>query len=163
MIRMFLVSLLALMIWPAEAQQPSNAPGIDDMVKALTPVARTRSLGSATRNLNPTLDLTVNFDFDSATLRSDGRELLGRLAKALGDERLATFKFRVEGHTDAKGTEAYNDQLSQRRAEAVVAFLVSSGVVSDRLEPIGKGFKELLNPADPHSASNRRVRVITLP
>ncbi len=163
MMRMFLVCVLALIVWPAEAQQPSNVPGIDDMVKALTPVVRTRSLGSATRNLNPTLDLTVNFDFDSATLRSDGRELLGRLAKALGDERLATFKFRVEGHTDAKGTEAYNDQLSQRRAEAVVTFLVSSGVGADRLEPIGKGFKELLSPSDPLSAANRRVRVVTLP
>ena len=155
--------LIALMASAAVAQPQQTAPGVDEMVKALTPPARTRSLGAATRNLNPTLDLTVNFDFDSATLRTDGRELLGRLAKALGDERLANFKFRVEGHTDAKGTEAYNDQLSQRRAEAVVTFLVSSGVGADRLEPIGKGFKELLNPGDPLSASNRRVRVITLP
>lgn len=162
MIRNCFAFLLLLMVGVSHAQNPS-APSVDDMVKALTPAPKTRSLGSSTRNLVPTLDLTVNFDFDSARLRPDGRDLLKSLASALSDPRLQNFKFRVEGHTDGQGTEAYNDQLSQRRADAVVAFLASTGVSPERLEPVGKGFRELLDQADPKSPSNRRVRVITLP
>ena len=154
--------LLGFVCGFAAAQTPT-APSVDDMVKALTPAPKTRSLGAATRNLVPTLDLTVNFDFDSARLRSDGRDLLKSLASALSDPRLQNFRVRVEGHTDGPGTEAYNDQLSQRRADAVVAYLASTGVQTERLEAVGKGFRELLDQADPKSPANRRVRVVTLP
>jgi outer membrane protein OmpA-like peptidoglycan-associated protein len=155
--------LLLLSGFGIAAAQSPGAPSVDDMVKALTPAPKTRSLGAGTRNLVPTLDLTVNFDFDSAWLRPDGRDLLKSLASALSDPRLQNFRFRVEGHTDGQGTEAYNDQLSQRRADAVVAYLLSTGVQTERLEAVGKGFRELLDQADPKSPANRRVRVVTLP
>lgn len=155
--------LLLLSVFEIAGAQTPGAPSVDDMVKALTPTPKTRSLGAGTRNLVPTLDLTVNFDFDSARLRPDGRDLLKSLASALSDPRLQNFRFRVEGHTDGQGTEAYNDQLSQRRADAVVAYLSSTGVHTERLEAVGKGFRELLDQADPKSPMNRRVRVVTLP
>ena len=148
---------------PAAAFAQPAAPGVEDMVRALTPQARTRSLAGSTRNLQPMLDLTIHFDFDSATIRAESKKPLQDLAQALQDGRLSSFRFQVEGHTDAQGTAAYNDSLSERRARAVVGFLSAEGVGVERLQPVGKGFRELLDTADPKSAKNRRVRILTQP
>jgi outer membrane protein OmpA-like peptidoglycan-associated protein len=148
---------------PSAAFAQPAAPGVEDMVRALTPQARTRSLAGSTRNLQPILDLTIHFDFDSATIRAESKKPLQDLAQALQDGRLSTFRFQVEGHTDAQGTAAYNDSLSERRAQAVVGFLSTEGVGVERLQPVGKGFRELLDTADPKSAKNRRVRILTQP
>ena len=148
---------------PATAFAQPAAPGVEDMVRALTPQARTRSLAGSTRNLQPMLDLTIHFDFDSATIRAESKKPLQDLAQALQDGRLSSFRFQVEGHTDAQGTAAYNDSLSERRAQAVVGFLSAEGVGVERLQPVGKGFRELLDTADPKSAKNRRVRILTQP
>lgn len=147
----------------AIAQSPSN-PSSEEIIRALQPQAKTRSLGFGgnTRNLAPMVDLTINFDYDSATIRDEVRGALQNLAAALNDARLSGLKFRVEGHTDAKGTAAYNDALSDRRAQSVVGFLVAEGVGADRLESVGKGFHELLDPKNPQAPQNRRVRVLTL-
>jgi outer membrane protein OmpA-like peptidoglycan-associated protein len=142
---------------------PLSAPSTEDLVRALTPGATARSLG--TRNLRveaPTVDLTVNFDLDSARLQPDARALVERLAAAMDSPTLRTLRFRVEGHTDARGTPAHNAALSTRRARAVVDLLIARGIGGDRLEAVGKGFSELLDPADPHAALNRRVRVRVL-
>lgn len=166
-----LISILILSTGlEAFAQQNANRTPVltvEEMVQSLVPKAKTRSLappvsGAQTRNLTPVLDLTVNFDFDSARLRDESKGLLMNLSGALTDPRLSNHRFLVEGHTDAKGTVEYNDQLSARRAQAVVRFLSDQGVDASRLESVGKGFKELLTPSNPLSAQNRRVRVITL-
>lgn len=154
--------VLPLLAASAAFAQPAM-PGVEDMVRALTPQPLTRSLAGPTRNLQPMLDLTIHFDFDSATIRAESRKPLQDLAQALQDGRLASFRFQVEGHTDAQGTTAYNDSLSERRAQAVVGFLSAEGVVAERLQPVGKGFRELLDTADPKSAKNRRVRILTQP
>ena len=104
----------------------------------------------------------VNFDFDSAKLQSNSRPLLENLARAMNNERLAAIRFKVEGHTDGKGTARYNDELSARRAQAVAEFLASHGVGASRLEAQGKGFSELLNKERPDAAENRRVRIVTV-
>jgi outer membrane protein OmpA-like peptidoglycan-associated protein len=148
---------------PAAAFAQPATPGVEDMVRALTPQARTRSLAGSTRNLQPMLDLTIHFDFDSANIRAESKKPLQDLAQALQDGRLSSFRFQVEGHTDAQGTAAYNDSLSERRAQAVVGFLSAEGVGTKRLQPVGKGFRELLDTADPKSAKNRRVRILTQP
>lgn len=141
-----------------------NMPlNVEEMVRALTPSAKTRSLGPATRNLQPTLDLTIHFDLDSATIREESKRPLQNLASALKDGRLGLFKFQVEGHTDSRGSAAYNEGLSARRAESVVTFLTAEGVVQDRLVSVGKGFREPLNTEDTKSAINRRVRIVTQP
>jgi len=168
--------ILAAVVCTATAQQPqSSAPvqaapqapiksaTVDDFVNQLAPPALTRSLS---RNIVPQkrqIDLVVNFDFDSAKLQAASRPLLENLAQALQDGRLSSFRFQVEGHTDAQGTAAYNDSLSERRAQAVVGFLSAEGVGVERLQPLGKGFRELLDAADPKSAKNRRVRILTQP
>ena len=69
----------------------------------------------------------------------------------------------IEGHTDKKGTAAYNMELSKRRAEAVKDYLVRAmGVPADRLETVGKGFSEPANPRNPNAPENRRVIVVNL-
>lgn len=101
-------------------------------------------------------DLLIKFDLDSAELSDAAKDRLRHFADALKDDRFASTRFVVEGHTDATGPEAYNLDLSIHRAEAVVGFLVSQGVPPDRLEAVGLGE---LSPrtADPLDSENRRV------
>lgn len=155
---------LAALAWlaAAAAAQPLRDAGVDELVERLAPRAATRGLD---RNVVPEprqVELVVNFDFDSAALQPSGLPLLARLAQALNAERLRATRFRVEGHTDAVGTADYNQRLSERRARAVVAFLESQGVAGVRLAAEGKGARELLEPADPRAAANRRVRIVAL-
>ena len=108
-------------------------------------------------------DLIIQFDLDSAKLKEPSKPLLDNLAEAMKNDRLAAVKFKVEGHTDALGTEQYNLKLSQSRAESVLAYLTAKGVHKDRLKGEGKGFSELLTPDNPKAADNRRVRIIAQP
>lgn len=152
---------LAWLAWlaAAAAAQPLRDAGVDELVERLAPRAPTRGLE---RNVVPQrreVDLVVNFDFDSAALQPSSVPLLERLAQALNADRLRATRFRVEGHTDAVGAADYNQRLSERRARAVVAFLERQGVAGERLAAEGRGAREPLEPADPRSALNRRVRV----
>ena len=136
----------------------------EDLIEKLTPPAppTTRSL----RNLVPkpvNVDLSVNFDFDSARLQASSKSLLDNLAQAMNSERLSQLKFKVEGHTDAKGKNDYNQELSARRAAAVQAYLVGQNVPAERLQAEGKGASELLVPEKPLASENRRVRISLLP
>ena len=88
--------------------------------------------------------------------------LLARLAQALVSPELADGRFRIEGHTDARGAAAYNQRLSAARAEAVAHFLVQRGVAADRVQAVGRGSSEPANPRDPIAAENRRVHVVNL-
>ena len=154
---------LLLWVLPSLVLAQNSPLQVEEMVRALTPPAKTRSLGLAARNLQPSLDLTIQFDLDSATIREESKKPLLDLATALKDGRLDSFKFQVEGHTDSRGTAAYNDALSARRAESVVSFLSSEGVVANRLVAVGKGFREPIDSLDTKAAINRRVRIVTQP
>jgi outer membrane protein OmpA-like peptidoglycan-associated protein len=158
---------IALLVSPCAFGQ-ADAPAAmanataEELMQALRPPARTRSL---TRNLkveSTRVDLTVNFDLGSARLQSDSVPLLEQLALAMRSDELTPLRFQIEGHTDARGSAAYNEALSSKRAQSVVDFLVTKGVAADRLNAQGKGFRELLDPRDPLAAKNRRVRVIVL-
>ena len=147
---------------PGSFREPVTDASVDDFVKALKPEVRTRGLGRNLKVEPARIDVTVNFDFDSARLRPESLPQLERLGAAMRTDALQAFRFRIEGHTDAKGSDRYNEALSARRAQAVVDFLVSQGVGAQRLSPVGMGFSELLDTADPLAARNRRVRVQTL-
>lgn len=147
----------------AGAQQGGDAPVRDmsatEMVERLAPVVTTRGLRSLRVAPKP-LDLIVNFDFDSARLQPDARPLLENLAQAISSERLAQQRFVIEGHTDSRGGARYNQQLSERRARAVLDFLIGHGAPAQRLRSVGKGPSEPLTPDNPENPVNRRVRVV---
>ncbi|MEP9390564.1 OmpA family protein [Mesorhizobium sp. KR9-304] len=109
------------------------------------------------------IDLAVGFAYNSAELTGDARQMLGTVAEALGDDVLRNHRFRLAGHTDAVGTQAYNQQLSEARAEAVRAYLVMElGIEEWRLEAVGFGKTQLLFPDAPKDGRNRRVQISTL-
>ena len=115
--------------------------------------------GSATvvEKVPSALSLPVQFEFDSATILPAARGQLDALAE--GIKRLpASRRVIIEGHTDATGTEAYNQQLSQRRAAAVKSYLVQThGIAAQRLREIGAGKRKPIAGSDPSAGENRRV------
>jgi outer membrane protein OmpA-like peptidoglycan-associated protein len=108
------------------------------------------------------LSLQIQFDFNSSKISAESQKLLGNLAIALQSQSLLSSKFAVEGHTDAKGSSAYNLKLSKERANAVVSYLAFMGVSSQRLQASGKGSTHPANPSDPNASENRRVRIVNL-
>ena len=108
------------------------------------------------------LDLEIPFEFNSANLTVDGREVLDVLAEALRSQELADVQvITLEGHTDAAGSDSYNRMLSLRRAQSVRSYLSSQhGVPRAMMRAVGKGESELADPSNPTDGINRRVRVI---
>jgi outer membrane protein OmpA-like peptidoglycan-associated protein len=102
--------------------------------------------------------LTVLFELNSATLTGGARQQLDELAAVI----LANpnDRFGIEGHTDARGGDELNQDLSERRAAAAIDYLVSRhGIARERLEARGYGRERPLVPADPFDGRNRRVQV----
>lgn len=120
------------------------------------------SIGSIADNLTQQLE-GIEFDYDKATIREVSYPKLNAAAEIL--QAHPSYKFWVEGHTDAAGSVEYNQKLSERRAEAVVRYLVNKGVNPNQLVPIGKGESDLKHPeCDPttncpawKNLENRRV------
>ena len=82
----------------------------------------------------------IFYDFDSANLRPESREELDGLVELLNLNPNVTIE--LSAHTDRKGSDEYNNSLSQRRAESVVRYLVSKGIAADRVTAVGKGRME---------------------
>lgn len=107
------------------------------------------------------VNLYVNFEFNSAELTSDARITLGQLGTALRDPKLAAFSFVIAGHTDAVGGDEFNQKLSERRAEAVRNYMIAQyGIAANRLSAKGYGKSQLLDPEHPEDGVNRRVQII---
>jgi OmpA-OmpF porin, OOP family len=101
------------------------------------------------------VNIRVAFDFDSAVLRDSEKPKLTELCKAITQ---IDGVFRIVGHTDASGSDAYNEKLSLLRAEEVKRYLVSDcGLPAERLQAVGVGKRFLFNNDDPRSEENRRV------
>lgn len=101
----------------------------------------------------------LKFDFDKADLRQEDRELLSRIAGILLTSQ--DYTVSVNGHTDDVGTEAYNQKLSERRAEAVRDYLVKAGLPAEILSVTGHGKSLPLVPgrSEEARAKNRRVEL----
>ena len=111
----------------------------------------------------PKLDFEINFEFGSSAIRGDSKPQLIELSSALSHASLTGTKVLLIGHTDAKGSLAFNDQLSEDRAQSVKDFLVAVGGINhSRLINFGYGERRLKNKADPHAAENRRVEIINI-
>lgn len=138
----------------------------DDIVDALTPkksVNRGIKVNKANKDEAPSISMRVQFAYDSDELENEAILSLRALGAALRDPRLADYKFEIIGHTDAKGSDAYNLELSERRAAAVVEHLVFfHNVDRNRLVAIGMGEEDPINKGDPDAAENRRVEIINI-
>ena len=85
----------------------------------------------------PVLIENIFYDFDKATLRPESATALDELVRLLNENPNITIE--LSAHTDYKGSDTYNEGLSQRRAESVVNYLIEHGIASDRLTPKGYG------------------------
>ena len=101
----------------------------------------------------------VNFDFDKATIRRDAVTILDEVVVILRDE--PAIDVSVDGHTDAIGSDAYNQRLSERRAQAVRDYLVRKGISPSRLRTRGFGESEPVasNDTEEGRAQNRRTEL----
>jgi OmpA-OmpF porin, OOP family len=178
---------------PSAATFAQDAPSAEDIQMKLKPKKLTRSLkatdstksadelkGILSRSIGvverkkiveltekaelPRLDFSISFGFDSADIDQASYTTLDTLAAALKSDALYSSKFLVNGHTDSKGDVDYNLQLSQRRANSVVQYLVSQHDVEPaRLKAIGFGEIALKDANDGEAAENRRVEIVNRP
>ena len=159
--------LLTLAAGTSAAQEaPLSEVTVDMLVERLTPSGvRLRGVrGLSVEPREPArIDLAVGFEFDSAELTDQARNLLATVAEAFATDALLNRRFRLAGHTDARGGDDYNQKLSEARAEAVRTHLhLAHGVETWRLEAEGYGKAQLLFPDAPEDGRNRRVEITTL-
>ena len=165
--------LLVVFAMAAGATGLSNQPGVTDFSGANADAIETSDITTALAvprgariepAAPPTVRLPIFFEFNSASLRPEGRNLLDKVGAALASDELTTFRFSVEGHTDNIGSATYNHSLSTQRAEAVKEYLVVRGVPEDRLGTIGHGENDPVadNGSDIGRQRNRRVELINL-
>jgi outer membrane protein OmpA-like peptidoglycan-associated protein len=148
---------------------PADAARAADETRFLSAVRNrpSRSLSTEERdkiasiaNSKPKIDLEINFEYNSAVIGSKAMSQVTELGKALTSEDLKGRTFILAGFTDAKGSETYNQGLSERRADAVKQFLREKyGIEAGNLVTVGYGLKQLKDPANPFAAENRRVQV----
>jgi OOP family OmpA-OmpF porin len=174
-LRTLFSTCLLLGALPAMAQDtPIIAEGKvtrDSLIEALTPAPapmRTRSI-RVNRDEPPppakraSASLLITFETNSAALTAGARRALDMVGGALASDKLASFRFGIEGYADPRGVSSRNLKLSQLRAESVRDYLVTTHHIDRaRLEPVGKGDTDVLNKDDPSAAENRRVTLVNL-
>ena len=104
----------------------------------------------------------IYFDFDKTTLKPESFIELDKVVKFLNDN--PTLQIEISGHTDSKGSDSYNKDLSQGRAESVVSYLTEHGIDGFRMVPKGYGEEKPVatNDTDEGRAENRRVEFTVL-
>jgi outer membrane protein OmpA-like peptidoglycan-associated protein len=130
----------------------------------------TRSLSSSEREEiatiakdKPNIDLEINFDYNSADISKKSLPSVQALGKALTNPDLKGSTFVVAGHTDAVGSETYNQDLSERRADSIKRYLVDKySIPGPDLVTVGYGKTKLKDPNSPTSEVNRRVQVVNM-
>jgi len=162
LVRIVAIGLLLGLSPLAQAQDDLSS---DQIVDALTPREASRGLKvtEANKDQAPSISMRVQFAYDSDELENEAILSLRALGAALRDPRLKDYRFEIIGHTDAKGSDAYNLELSKRRAASVVEHLVFfHNVDRGRLLAVGMGESDPINKADPDAAENRRVEIINI-
>jgi outer membrane protein OmpA-like peptidoglycan-associated protein len=125
-------------------------------------VTEREEIASAAKD-KPNIDLEITFDYNSADISSKSLPSVQALGKALTNPDLKGSTFVVAGHTDAAGTEAYNQDLSERRADSIKRYLIDKyGIAGSDLVTVGYGKSKLKDPANPLAGANRRVQVVNM-
>lgn len=131
---------------------------------------KTRSLSMGEReeiaeiaSTKPNIDLDIQFDYNSAEISSTSLPSVQALGKALTNANLKGSTFVVAGHTDAIGGEAYNQDLSERRADSIKRYLTDKyGINGTDLVTVGYGKTKPKDPNAPMDPINRRVQVVNM-
>ncbi len=102
----------------------------------------------------------VLFDFDASGLKSEAKQSLNELAVIL--KKYPDTNIEIQGHTDSKGSDAYNEALSQRRANAVMVYLIDRGIPNARMNPkaMGEKYPKYSNDTEEGRSQNRRVEFL---
>jgi outer membrane protein OmpA-like peptidoglycan-associated protein len=102
----------------------------------------------------------INFDTDSDVIRAESKPTLDKVVAVLKSQ--PAWKLTIEGHTDASGDEAHNQELSKKRAESVKAYVAAAGIAADRLTAQGMAASVPLAPNETPigRAQNRRVELV---
>jgi len=131
---------------------------------------KTRSLSLGERQeiaeiaaTKPKIDLEIHFDYNSADISRESTQAVQELGKALSNASLKGSTFVVAGHTDAQGGEAYNQDLSERRADTIKKYLTDKyGLAGANLVTVGYGKTQPKDPNAPMDPANRRVQVVNM-
>jgi outer membrane protein OmpA-like peptidoglycan-associated protein len=111
----------------------------------------------------PKIDLEINFDYNSAEISQTSMPAVQELGKALSDPNLKGGTFVVAGHTDGIGSDGFNQDLSDRRADTIKRYLVNKYGLADKdLVAVGYGKTKLKDAANPADPVNRRVQVVNM-
>lgn len=158
-----------VMMAEVEEAPMAAAPNLDDDGDGVpnsedicwtTPAGDTVDLYGCTISQEPIVSLQgVHFDNDSSALTSEAKSILDSAVGAINARSSSLID--VEGHTDSRGSDSYNQALSERRAQSVADYLASQGVSASSLNPIGmgEGSPVASNDTSEGRAQNRRVEV----
>ncbi|MBK1694080.1 hypothetical protein CKO09_04925 [Chromatium weissei] len=153
----------------APAPAPRRHKVVENTEKVPSPAAAPKPKRQFAPNVytppaNTTADtadgVSIYFGYNSARLTKDAMSELGKLGKALTSPQFNGIAWLVEGHSDDAGSAAYNQELSEQRAQAARLYLIEmTGIAPERLNAVGKGESEPFDRANPRASINRRVRL----
>ncbi len=142
---------------PQVKDEPEPVPAVIEKIKPETAIIQQMEQELKVRK--KMVVYGINFKFNSAELLSESYNVLRQIYEVL--EKNTSMKIRIEGHTDDRGTEEYNQKLSLQRAEAVKQFFVRLGIDATRLQSEGKGEVQPVadNDSELGRSLNRRVEM----
>jgi outer membrane protein OmpA-like peptidoglycan-associated protein len=111
----------------------------------------------------PTFNVDIQFDPDTPVVRPDSYETVGRIADAMVQSTMLPYTFLIVGHIESNGRRENNVILSQRRADSIRDILVNTFKISTkRLQTVGLGEEQLLDPARPTAPVNQQIQIMTV-
>jgi outer membrane protein OmpA-like peptidoglycan-associated protein len=159
----------SLSMGPPAQSDPAAAETENKLIQSLrNRPSRSLSMGereqiAAVVKDKPKIDLEINFDYNSDRISAKSLPSVQALGRALGSADLKGSTFVLAGHTDAAGGDAYNQDLSERRADSIKRYLVDkSGIPAADLVTVGYGKTKLKDPANPLAEANRRVQIVNM-
>ena len=154
---LLIIAILIILLLMKGCQKPAEPQIVEvEKVVVVHDTLYIQQIAEIEKNFN-----AAEFQQGKADLSESAKFVLHDLAKVL--EKNPELRLRLEGHTSAEGDAAFNQKLSEARAQAAVSFLVEhEGIDASRLEAVGKGSSELKNTEDPMAPENRRTEFIVL-
>ena len=154
---LLIIAILIILLLMKGCQKPAEPQIVEvERVVVVHDTLYIQEIEEIEKNFN-----AAEFQQGKADLSESAKFVLHDLAKVL--EKNSELRLRLEGHTSAEGDAAFNQKLSEARAQAAVAFLVEhEGIDASRLEAVGKGSSELKNQENPMAPENRRTEFIVL-